>query len=308
MTILGGMLLAGAWLAALAAGPPQHAYRPPPAFVNPRPAPRPAFVATPRSPAHDEATLPPVRYEGSRRLTRFLDLTMNNSPYPGDHWQTPNASTGPLQAWYANVTKGVTARAFADIAATLHCDAWEYDVMNDGSGSDGGNGHTAFFSPTGPIFPQLREKDCDFFGELSSELKARGMEVFVYMPIAYNHYFAAEHPEAGWLYRNKTSGRIPRPLNISCLNYPVSHHDTSTFFPRVPAISFTTIRFVTGLHRARRQLHAAGHPAVRAGGGALRRLADDDRPPLRRLQALLPRALRRGAPADLEARGLAPAV
>ena len=220
-----GVLLAGAWLAALAASPPQHAYRPPPAFVNPRPTARPAFVATPRSPAHDEATLPPVRYEGSRRLTRFLDLTMNNSPYPGDHWQTPNASTGPLQAWYANVTKGVTARAFADIAATLHCDAWEYDVMNDGSGSDGGNGHTAFFSPTGPVFPQLREKDCDFFGELSSELKARGMEVFVYMPIAYNHYFTTAHPEAGWLYRNKTSGRIPRPLNISCLNYPVSRHD-----------------------------------------------------------------------------------
>ena len=60
----------------------------------------------------------------------------------------------------------------------------------------------------------------DFFGELSSELKSRGMEVFVYMPIAYNHYFAAAHPDAGWLYRNKTSGRIPRPLNISCLNYP----------------------------------------------------------------------------------------
>ena len=32
--------------------------------------------------------------------------------------------------------------------------------MNDGSGSDGGNGHTAFFSTTGPIYPALVEKTC----------------------------------------------------------------------------------------------------------------------------------------------------
>ena len=91
--------------------------------------------------------------------------------------------------------------------------------MNDGSGSDGGNGHTAFFSPSGPIYPQLLAKDCDFFGELSAELKARGMEVFVYMPIAYNHYFAAAHPEAGWLYRNKTSVSV-RARVCGCLPFP----------------------------------------------------------------------------------------
>ena len=109
--------------------------------------------------------------------------------------------------------------------------------MNDGSGSDGGNGHTAFLSPTGPVYPALLEKKYDFFGELSTALKAKGMEVFVYMPIAYNHHFAMEHPEAGWMARNHSngtnginhgspsvpgsnSGRYSRCQNISCLNYP----------------------------------------------------------------------------------------
>jgi hypothetical protein len=205
---------------------------------------RPPFVATERSPIWDEATLPPVRFPGPRRLTRFLDFTMNNSPYFG-----LNATKGPTQGprsaaertltvaeWY-NETTNATPQQFADIAATLKCDAFEYDVMNDGSGSDGGNGHTAFFSPTGPVYPALLEKGLDFFGELSKALKAKGMEVFVYMPIAYNHHFAMEHPEAGWMVRNHSngtngqnhgspdvpgsnSGRYSRCQNISCLNYP----------------------------------------------------------------------------------------
>eukprot|EP00662_Eupelagonemidae_sp_cell21_P013046 gene13046-43482_t len=97
-----------------------------------------------------------MRYGGPRRLTRFLDFTMNNSPYAG-------ARTLDLHEWYANVTRNVTsrelpparsirdwavhvaAREFAAIAAGLHCDAFEYDVVNDGSqlqeAKEGTNAH-----------------------------------------------------------------------------------------------------------------------------------------------------------------------
>ena len=208
--------------------------------------------------------------------------------------------------------------------------------MNDGSGSDGGNGHTAFFSTTGPIYPALVEKTCvlpqfqrpsggkrgegglffepepltmegshslpfqtrlslltgilrrladDFFGELSKALgkgegdgglrlhacppphthtshttlshahthciqsQLTGAGVAVATAIAYNHRFALDHPDAGWMVRNhsngshgqnngdprwpgRNSGRHSRCQNISCLNYPGHIETVANLHPR----------------------------------------------------------------------------
>eukprot|EP01043_Picozoa_sp_COSAG02_P015742 COSAG02_NODE_678_length_18586_cov_39.649375_10_plen_930_part_00 len=167
---------------------------------------RAPFVSTARSPQWP-AALPRVRYSGPRLLTRIIDFTMN-----GNHGI--NASR-----YYANVTNA-TIPQLIDALLKMRVDAVEYDVINDSCEFDGGNGHTAWFSSAGPIYPQLLRRNLDWFGELTSELRGHGMEIFAYMPLAYNHNYVKSHPGTGWLYRNNSNKVRDRwyPNTLVCLN------------------------------------------------------------------------------------------
>jgi len=70
------------------------------------------------------------------------------------------------------------------------------------------------------MYPQLRRRNLDWFGELAAGLRRHNLEVFAYMPLAYNHNYVKSHSGSGWLYRNNSNKVHDRwyPNTLVCLN------------------------------------------------------------------------------------------
>jgi hypothetical protein len=114
-----------------------------------------------------------------RQLNRHIDWTRNGAnrdPY----YQLPGA-------FYSNVTNATPA-ALVAYSASLGADALQVDAMNE-------FGYASWLSavPDQPVYPVLARLQLDWLGAMRDALRARGMGLYIYLPLAYNQHWADTH-------------------------------------------------------------------------------------------------------------------
>jgi len=123
------------------------------------------------------ALLPPTTEP--RQLNRHIDWTRNGANR--DPYYQPPA------VFYSNAT-AATPAALVAYSAALGADALQVDAMNE-------FGYASWLSevPGQPIYPVLERLKLDWIGAMRDALRARGMGLYIYLPLAYNQHWADTH-------------------------------------------------------------------------------------------------------------------